>query len=146
MERCIYCGYSLGDTKEHIIPRSLLTDLRIFTHRQIDAPTDNIAPCCSICNKTKGHRVFMPTPGNMIEAYVNTPSKYIQSIAEWVAWYEDELLDFFEKEANRDNYKVELDEIRTTVVLYNNDYYELLSDRRRNIPNNPFKRQFISLD
>ena len=141
MKHCIYCGYMLGSTKEHIIPRALLSDLRLHTHRNIEPPEHNIAPCCEICNCTKASRVILPTPGHLTDIYVNTPALYLRGLAEWITFNKNDLRDFFEKEGNRQFYGVELYEIDTVVTLYWKDYYEKLNDQTRNIPNNAFNRQ-----
>lgn len=147
MQRCIYCGYMSGNTKEHIIPRALLTDLRLYTHNNgLEQPEQNIAPCCAICNNMKANRVILPTPGYIATSFINTPSIYIRSIAEWVAFNKHDLLNFFENEQNREFYDVQIHEIETVVTLYWKDYYEKLSDVKRNIPNNEFKRENISIN
>lgn len=145
MERCIYCGYTIGSTKEHIVPKSLLTDLKLFIHRPIEPPEHNIAPCCPMCNNAKVHRFICPTPGFLTDAYINMPTVYVQDLAEWITFNKNELLSFFDIEKNRRLYNVELYEIETVITLYWKNYYEKLNDTSRNIPNNKFNRIDIEL-
>ena len=143
-QRCIYCGYKLGDTKEHIIPKSLITAMQYCHKLPISKPDNNVAPACKHCNNCKSQRFILPTHKSIHSSYINTPTVYIQDLAEWVMGNYKELQQFFQKEMNRLIYEVSLSDLNTVKSLYCNGYYDTLSDTGRGVPNNKFYVKYIA--
>ena len=141
-QRCIYCGSRAG-TKDHIIPKSLLKDLELFSYEELSVPTNNTAPCCRACNLAKHHKLIVPTTKNMRTAYMNTPTIYIKSVIKWIVSNKNILRKFFEDKDNRAFYNVELTQINAVISLYDSKYYKI--KRSRKASNSGFNREYITL-
>ena len=143
--QCIYCGRTYGGTRDHIVPKSLLKDLNKFTGKTVNPPKDNIAPCCGWCNSAKGHRFIPPTAKNIKTVYINTPSMYIKSLADWVVNNKKILQHFFSDEVHRDFYNVTSKQISEVISLKSTKYYDKLDNSKINMPGNEFIRSSLSV-
>lgn len=67
--KCPYCQISTGETIEHILPKSIYPEYSIYSQ--------NLIPCCSICNSIKGDTILeknnLPATLNFYEN--NIPKK-----------------------------------------------------------------------
>lgn len=122
-ERCIYCGYRVGDTKDHIVPKSFLR--RHFGGGgdwRYHCPELNLAPSCQWCNRSKSAILYLPTLRNTHGIYSNTPMEYVKSLADWVYEYSDRLLRYIPLEL----YGATDNEVKEVLALYELGYYDYM--------------------
>lgn len=74
--RCQYCGYMVGDTRDHVIPKSIL-------HLYPRSPMYVIVRACRKCNETKRDSLYLPTLANIHEVYKNMDFEHIYYLARW---------------------------------------------------------------
>lgn len=73
--RCAYCHTMLGNTKDHILPKSFIASVNYYivnndteTRCYRINPTGegtNIVPACKWCNLEKGNTLWFPTVSNV---------------------------------------------------------------------------------
>jgi len=85
--RCVYCGYTYGETREHLIPRSLIRKCTGFNNFD-----GNIVYACKSCNMEKGSNLVLPTVSNIHSKFNNVPSYNLECIAEWCYLHKTALL------------------------------------------------------
>lgn len=56
--RCQYCGYMVGDTRDHVIHKSIL-------HLYPRSPMYVVVKACRKCNETKRDSLYLPTLANI---------------------------------------------------------------------------------
>lgn len=74
--RCQYCGYMVGDTKDHIVPKSIL-------HLYPCPPGYVTVRSCRRCNETKRDELYLPTLENIHGIYKDMDFKYLYYLAYW---------------------------------------------------------------
>lgn len=75
--RCQYCGYMVGDTRDHVIPKSIL-------HLYPRSPMYVVVKACRKCNETKRDSLYLPTLSNIHDVYKNMDFEYVYYLARWV--------------------------------------------------------------
>lgn len=116
-QRCVYCGYKEGTTKDHIVPKSFWRN-----HAIEQLPRLNMAPSCVWCNRDKADNLYLPTKDNIKGIYSHMPTKYLLSVASWVY-----------KERNNletivlEQYGSSQEDVEQVVTLYLEGYYYRLT-------------------
>lgn len=122
-ERCIYCGYRVGDTIDHIVPKSFVRKhFRFNEEWKRFQPELNLAPACQWCNRNKSYTLYLPTLKNVHGIYSNTPMTYIKSIADWVYDYSDRLIGY----VPLGDYGSTIEEVKEVVTLFELGYYDYM--------------------
>lgn len=135
--RCAYCWYLEGNTKDHILPRSVA---HVVGHYKGD-----IVPSCKWCNSSKGDLIKLPTINNIYGIFKNFSNKQLADYAEYcycnwerIALYkrkcEEEIqraYKFLDKYVKFDTFEgMYQHDWEQFLILWNNGYFEDLDSHR----------------
>lgn len=87
-DRCVYCGYAIGDTTDHILPRSVISDINYYRGNNfpIISANDprNKVGACLFCNRTKANIIMLPTVSNIYKQFKHYKPEDLSGFADYL--------------------------------------------------------------
>ncbi len=89
---CAYCGYMIGNTKDHIFPKSVIRACGISNDN-----SRNIVYACTMCNREKRTTIYIPTPTNLRDKFINFTTDEVCRFANYLYQYRNQIISYYER-------------------------------------------------
>ena len=137
--RCSYCGYMLGDTKDHVLLKIIARlinydepDGNILIHKNDHR---NIVNSCRFCNRSKGSSIILPTVSNVYTYFKYFCAEDLSGFADYLYENRDCIKNFIEYDSshilvygNKFYKHILTKEMNEFILLYENGYFNTIEE------------------
>lgn len=128
--KCCWCGdETIHFTKEYILPKSFVKDVRRFSKNSrllVDSP-DNIVCTCVACSSSRNTKVYFPTKKNMTTIFGRFSTESINKYCDYLYRNKDSILSLLDYKVSLNlpfgNYDTLRKDFGEFIDLYDSQYF-----------------------